>query len=226
VKTKYDEAIRFFNMKRWDTALQAFLQVDAGGYGPEEKAELAYYLGLCYTKLERFNDALLYLEQVVSANAETLRTCQCRLTLAYIYMSTGRPKMAEFELDRLVKGGFQSAQIHTMLGFSAWLQKHYKLAIECYERALRLDANNATAMNCLGYILADTGENVRRGLELCRMAVEKRPNSAAYMDSLGWAHYKCGELTEARFWLRRALDLAPRQREISGHMKTLVDEAS
>ncbi|MDR3301310.1 MAG: tetratricopeptide repeat protein [Spirochaetaceae bacterium] len=226
MKNKYDEAVRFFNLKRWDSALQTFLLVDTENYSTEQKTELAYYLGLCYTKLERYNDALIYLDQVVSANAGTLRTCQCRLTLAYIYVTTRRPKMAEFELERLVKSGFQSAQISNMMGFAAWAQNETEQAIEYYEKALELDANNPTALNCLGFILAETGTNVQRGIELCKKALDKHPNNAAYMDSIGWAYYKIGEITEARAWLRRALDIAPRQREISAHMKTLVGEAT
>jgi tetratricopeptide (TPR) repeat protein len=222
MKTKYEEAVRFYNMKRWDSALQTFQEVDGSNFSPEQKADLAYYLGLCYTKLERYNDALLYLEQVVSSAVGPLRTCQCRLTLAYIYMITRRPKMAEFELERLVKSGIQSAQIYTMMAYAAWMQKNKDRAVEMYEKALELDPNNPTAMNCLGYILAETGENISRALDLCKRALDKHPNSAAYMDSLGWAYYKNGEVAEARAWLRRALDLAPRQREISSHMKAVV----
>lgn len=224
---KFDEAVRLYNMKRWDSALQIFHDVDTSAYTPEEKMELAYYLGLCYTKLGRYTDAVLYLEQVVvTGEAGPLRVCQCRLTLAYIYMITKRPRMAEFELDRLVKSGFKSVQIYTMMAYAAWMQKQHERAVKMYENALDIDPNNPTAMNGLGFLLVDSGTDIRRGLELCRKAVDKRPLSAAYLDSLGWAYYKSGQLTEARHWLRRALDLAPRQRDISLHMKIIVAEAS
>ncbi|MDR2842974.1 MAG: tetratricopeptide repeat protein [Spirochaetaceae bacterium] len=226
IKTKMEEAIRFFNMKRWDSAMIAFMEVDSASFTEEERADLAYYLGLCYTKLERFNDALLYLEQVVTANVNPLRICQCRLTLAYIYMVTRRPKMAEFELDRLVKSGVKSVQIYTMLAFAAFSQNSVEKAISCYEAALEIDHSNLTAMNGLGFILVESGKDVQRGLELCKRVVDKKPQNPAYLDSLGWAYFKVGEMTEARQWLRRALDLAPRQKEISRHMKAVVGEAS
>ncbi|GMO50277.1 MAG: tetratricopeptide repeat protein [Termitinemataceae bacterium] len=221
-KANMEEAIRFYKMKRWDSAMTAFLDIDSSGFNEEEKTDLAYYLGLCYTKLERFNDALLYLEQVVTSNANALRMCQCRLTLAYIYMVTRRPKMADFELERLVKGGFKSVQIYTMQAFCAWSQKDEEKAIDCYEKALELDGLNLTAMNGLGFILVESGKDVQRGLELCKRAVNKKPQNASYLDSLGWAYYKIGEVSEARTYLRRALDLAPRQKEISLHMKAVV----
>jgi len=225
MKSKYDEAVKLYGMKRWDSALQCLQELDTSEFTPEQKADVAYYLGLCYTKLERFEDALIYLEQVVSETGSRLRVFQCRLTLAYIYMSTRRYKLAEFELEHLMNTGMESAQIYTMLGFAAWSQKQYDSAVKFYEQALELDPDNATALNGLGYILADSGRDVDRGLDLCRKAVNRRPSSPAYLDSLGWAYYKTGEIGEARAWLRRALDMAPRQREISSHMKTVVGAA-
>ncbi|MDR0448618.1 MAG: tetratricopeptide repeat protein [Treponema sp.] len=214
--------IRLFTGKRWDKALEEFLKIDASGFEAAENAELAYYLGLCYTKLERYDDALLYMEQVVTNSEDPLRVFQCRLTLAYIYVITGRSKMAEFELNRLMKGGFESIQIYTTMAYAAWSQKQYQKAVDFYEKALDMDSNNTTALNGLGYILADSDIDIKRGLKLCRQAVEKKPQSAAYLDSLGWAYFKNGDLNEARSWLRRAFDLSPHRKEIKNHMKIVV----
>jgi tetratricopeptide (TPR) repeat protein len=221
-KKPLDEGIRLFKTRRWDKALEEFLKTDSTGFGNEENIELAYYLGLCYTKLEHFDEALLYLEQVVTGSEDPLRIYQCRLTLAYIYVITGRSKLAEFELGRLVKSGYESIQIYTTMAFAAWSQKQYQKAVDFYERALDMDENNTTALNGLGYILADSDIDVKRGIKLCRKAVDKKPQSAAYLDSLGWAHFKNGEISEARSWLRRAFDLSPNRKEIKKHMKIVV----
>jgi tetratricopeptide (TPR) repeat protein len=218
----FKEGIRLFRLSRWEPALAELLKVDADGFSTEETADLAYYLGLCYTKLKRYDDALLYLEQVVTSSPDPLRLYQCRMALAYIYAITGRSKLAEFELGKLVEGGFESVQMYTTLAYAAWSQRHYQKAVDYYEKALELDKNNPTALNGLGFILADSDLDVPRGLRLCRKAVEKKPQSPAYLDSLGWAYFKSGDTAEARIWLRRALDLAPYQKEIREHMKTVV----
>jgi tetratricopeptide (TPR) repeat protein len=211
-------------MKRFELALQEFLRVNGGAFSDEEKIELAYYLGLCYTKLARYDDALLYLEQVVTNGHDVLRAYQCRMTLAYIYVTTKRSRMAEFELKRLQHSGFESVQLYTTLAYAAWLQKNYKNAVELYEKALDLDENNATAMNSLGFILVDTNMDLLRGLRFCRKAVDKKPQNPAYLDSLGWAYFKSGELLEARTWLRRALELAPQEKEIRNHLRIVIGE--
>ncbi|MDR1307126.1 MAG: tetratricopeptide repeat protein [Treponema sp.] len=219
-----EEGIRFFKIRRWDKALEEFLKINASVFETSGAVELAYYLGLCYAKLERYDDALLYLEQVVTVAPDPLRVYQCRLTLAYIYVITGRSKLAEFELGRLVKGGYESIQIYTTLAYAAWSQKQFQKAVDYYEKALGMDKNNATALNGLGYILADSDIDIPRGLKLCRRAVDRQPHSAAYLDSLGWAHFKNGDTGEARIWLRRALEIAPQRKEIKRHMKILVGD--
>jgi tetratricopeptide (TPR) repeat protein len=222
----FQEGIRLFRLKRWEPALQELLRVDTGDFDAGENTELAYFLGLCYTKLERYDEALLYLEQVVTAGQDPLRVYQCRMTLAYIYVITKRAKLAEFELKRLIDKGFESVQIYTTLAYAAWCQKQYKQAVELYEQALELDNDNATAMNGLGYVLVDANMDIQRGLRFCRKAVDHRPQSAAYLDSLGWAYFKNGEVQEARIWLRRALDMAPHHPEIRSHMRIVVGDAS
>ena len=221
-QSSLNEGIRLYRLKRWELALKELLAVNTDRFGTGENLELAYYLGLCYTKMERYDDALLYLEQVVTGGDNPLRIYQCRMTLAYIYVITKRSKMAEFELKRLANSGFESAQLYATLAYAAWVQKRPKQAVEYYEKALDLDENNTTALNGLGYVLVDSDLDLTRGLRSCKKAVDLKPNSAAYLDSLGWAYYKNGEILEARTWLRRALEAAPHHQEIRDHLKTVM----
>jgi tetratricopeptide (TPR) repeat protein len=211
-------------MKRYDLALKELSLVDGLLFSAEENAELAYYLGLCHTKMAHYEEALLYLDQVISAGQNILRSYQCRMTLAYIYVITRKTKMAEFELSRLQKSGFESVQLYTTLAYAAWIQRNVKGALDYYERALDMDENNTTAMNGLGYILVETNNDLIRGLRLCRRAVDRKPQNPAYLDSLGWAYFKNGEILEARGWLRRAMDLAPREKEIQDHWRIVTGE--
>jgi len=222
---RLQEGKRFFHLKRWENALKEFQLVDASKADTEEQAELAYYLGLCYTKLDRYDEASRYLEQVVTTGHDPMRSYQCRITLALIYIRTNRARMAEFELKRLRSAGFESAPMYNAMAYAAYTQKRYRQAIDYYEKTLELDNNNATAMNSMGYILADRGFDAKKGLMLCRKAIGIRPRNAAYMDSLGWAYYKCGEMAEARNWLQKAMDSAPAENEIREHFRIVTGEA-
>jgi len=221
---KIQEGVKLYRMKDWENALKEFLSRDTSDFTGEEKLERAYYLGLCYTKLKQYEQALVYLEQVVISSGDILRVYQCRMTLAYIYVLTKRVRMAEYELKRLRASGLESPLLYNTLAYAAHVQKQNKNAVDLYEKTLEIDSNNATAMNSMGYILADTGMDVMRALRLCRRAVDSRPESAAYLDSLGWAYYKSGEVVEARTWLRRALEVAPDEQEIQRHFKIVTGE--
>jgi len=78
-------------------------------------------------------------------------------------------------------------------------------------------------MNSLGFIYGEERLDLPRGIQLCRQAVEINPRNPAYLDSLGWACYRAGNLPEAKASLRRALDLAPGNREIAVHLREVLD---
>jgi tetratricopeptide (TPR) repeat protein len=216
------EGVRLFCKKRWEEALRELLRVSGDNVSDDEQAELAYYLGLCYAKLERYDEAPLYLEQVIGSGGDPLRVYQCRMTLAYIYIMTDRASMAETELEHLQANGLESVMLYNTMAYAVYAQKRYLGAIDFYEKALEIDSDNTTALNSLGYILADVGLDKLKGLRLCRKAVEKKSENAAYLDSLGWACYKCGKLKEARSWLRRAMDIAPQEKEIREHFRVVT----
>jgi len=71
---------------------------------------------------------------------------------------------------------------------------------------LETDPDDATVANYLGYLWAEREVRLDEALELVNLAVSVDPENAAYLDSLGWVHYRLGALDEAEFWLRRAIE--------------------
>ncbi|MEI6389419.1 MAG: tetratricopeptide repeat protein [Spirochaetota bacterium] len=188
--------------------------------------DLAYLLGLAHSRLGNWDTALLYLEQVVTGSGEFLRSCQCRLVLAFIYTKTGRNKLAEYELKQLSSSGYESVLVCSGLGFAAWAQGRTDEAIEWYGKALELEAGNANALNGLGYVLASSGRDLVRALEYCRRALASSPDNPAYLDSLGWACFKAGRINEAREHIAAALLRAPGESEILKHARALAGGAA
>jgi tetratricopeptide (TPR) repeat protein len=93
------------------------------------------------------------------------------------------------------------------------------------ERVLRqILANepaNANALNTLGYLLAVRGDKLDEAIGLVRRALEKEPNNGAYLDSLGWAHFRKGDLNEAEKYLAAAADRMPGNGEVLDHLGDL-----
>lgn len=67
--------------------------------------------------------------------------------------------------------------------------------------------DDADAANYLGYMWADRDVRLEEALDLIGRAVALDPENPAYLDSLGWVHFRLGDLGEAERWLRRAIDL-------------------
>jgi tetratricopeptide (TPR) repeat protein len=86
---------------------------------------------------------------------------------------------------------------------------------------LKADPNNATALNALGFTLADHNKRVHEALGYIEQAYEQRPDDPAIIDSMGWAHFRLGNYDQAEQYLRRAFKLLP-DGEIAGHLSEIM----
>jgi len=219
VNASFRNAVRLYNSKRYAMALDEFRKISED---PSSDPELCYYLGLCHTQIGQYEEALIYLEQVVTTDLNILHIYQSRMILSYIYTKTGRLKLAEFELESLLDAGYESAQVYAAFGYVAYRSARPEDAVAHLNKALALDPENVNAMNSLGYVLAEQGKSLDRALTLCRRAVEKKPENPAYLDSLGWVYFKLGRISEARTALRKALSNSGGNKEIAAHMRAAL----
>lgn len=86
------------------------------------------------------------------------------------------------------------------------------------KRAVEIAPKEAVALNYLGYSWAERGENLDEAFDLIEQAVAIEPNSGAYIDSLGWAHYQRGDYDEAVGHLEHAASLEPGDPTITDHL--------
>jgi tetratricopeptide (TPR) repeat protein len=93
------------------------------------------------------------------------------------------------------------------------------------ERILRqilaAEPSNPNALNTLGYMLAVRGEQLDEAISLVRRALEKDPDNGAFLDSLGWAYYRRGDLGEAQKYLAAAVERMPDNSEVLDHLGDL-----
>jgi tetratricopeptide (TPR) repeat protein len=74
-----------------------------------------------------------------------------------------------------------------------------------FRAVLKMNPNSASALNYLGYMLADRNVRLPEALDLIRKAVDQEPTNSAFLDSLGWVYYRMNKLEDAEESLRRAL---------------------
>jgi len=233
INSIFHDGIILYNKRDYNGALTYFLSLpDDADF---DNVELAYYIGLCYARLARYDDALLYIEQVVTAGnldddgevdkVKNSRVLQCRYILSIIYVMNNRKKLATFELNKLLEAGFKPASVYSSLAFIAWEEGEIEESISYYKKAIEIDPNNSTALNGLGYVLANENRDLSAALSYCKRALSLEPNSPACMDSLGVVYTKLGLMSDALKYLNKAQEMMPHSSEIAEHIK-LTQNAS
>jgi tetratricopeptide (TPR) repeat protein len=79
------------------------------------------------------------------------------------------------------------------------------------------DPQTATALNALGYTLADKTKRLDEALELIQKARSIAPTDPAITDSLGWVYYKMGRTEESLKLLEEAYKTFP-DPEVAAHL--------
>ena len=86
--------------------------------------------------------------------------------------------------------------------------RNYAEAEKQFRKCLDLFPQFAEAMNYLGYMWADRGENLEEARRLIEKAVELEPANPAFLDSMGWVLFKLKQPHEALGWLQKAVQHA------------------
>ncbi len=85
-------------------------------------------------------------------------------------------------------------------------QKNFDSAEAEFRKVLSSDADNAGALNYLGYMLADRDIRLDEAQKLIARALELEPGNGAYLDSMGWVQFRQNRLEQAEESLKQALE--------------------
>jgi tetratricopeptide (TPR) repeat protein len=97
-------------------------------------------------------------------------------------------------------------------------EKNYDMAEKTFRQVLEMDPTNASAMNYLGYMLADQNIRLSEAQDLIKKAVNLEPNNYAFLDSLGWVYYRMDRLEDAEQELTRSVQLMSKDPTIHDHL--------
>jgi tetratricopeptide (TPR) repeat protein len=85
-------------------------------------------------------------------------------------------------------------------------------AVDLFKQSIALDPDNAAeAYNYLGYLWADQNTHLEEAEEYIKRAVGADPDNGAYLDSLGWLHYRQGKYEQAIAELLNAANVLKEQ---------------
>ena len=155
---------------------------------------------------------------------ELLRSNQQPANSASFYQIEAEMLMRNGQLDgayALLTDALQQQPDNTSLLYSRSVISARQENIAASEGDLRailaLEPDNATALNALGYTLTNLTDRHQEAFDLIVRAYELEPENPAIIDSLGWVHYRMGNLPKAIEYLRDAYQAFP-DPEVAAHL--------
>jgi tetratricopeptide (TPR) repeat protein len=143
------------------------------------------------------------------------------LTIAQIYEKAKRWNDMGKALDdaeNLSKSDDDKETIYFMRGAMYERMKKFDLSEAEFRKVIKLNPENAGALNYLGYMLADRNVRLDEAFQMIKKAVDIDPNNGAYLDSLGWVLYRQGKLADAENTLTKAIDRISTDPTVHDHL--------
>jgi tetratricopeptide (TPR) repeat protein len=107
--------------------------------------------------------------------------------------------------EKLADSNQEKVTVTFMRGAMLERTKQFEAAEAEFRKVLAMDSENSSALNYLGYMLADRNERLDEAQKMVGKAVELEPQNGAYLDSMGWVYFRQNRLDEAADYLQKAL---------------------
>ena len=120
--------------------------------------------------------------------------------------NTGETAKAKKVIKDLLRQIPRDEYVYETAGYAYYEMDELAAMSRSFERAMRLTGSDDHGIkNSYGYCLTDKNKDLDKAKKLIDEAIEANPASPAYVDSLGWWHYRKGNLSEAKYLLEWAL---------------------
>jgi len=204
------------NAKRYDLELQAFDRIpEASPLWLSVQIQKAFALN----SLERVDESKALLDSLIAKNPKDIRPLDA---LGNIMRSHERYADARDAYSRAIALLPKPTKDNWALFYSRGVcnerLKNWPAAEADLKRALALSPEESVVLNYLGYSWVDQGMHLKTAMDYIRKAVKLKPEDGYYVDSLGWAYFRLGNLPAAVEQLERAVELRPDDPIINDHL--------
>ncbi len=166
-----------------------------------------FYRGRIAFEEKRFTEASSFLRQTIRKDSSF---ADGWLNLGFVYRELDSLDKSIEILRRGVEfcaDDKDKTRLLFALGASLERAGQFYEAVTVFRELIRINSEHAPALNYLGYMLADRGEQLTYALELIEKAMAISPDNGAYIDSYGWVYYRMGNFDLALTELQKAASL-------------------
>ena len=206
----------YYNGKR-DEALKLLEPLKARGILSENGF---YVLGYLYAQHQAYDKAVEAFLRVKKAQPDYIPVYEVLGSVLYSkkdYLGSKsvledglqrvKPEDNQNRLDLMFSLGNVSHELKDDQGCEAWMKK-----------VLDLEPDYAPALNYLGYLYAERGDNLEQAEGMIERALKAEPGNGHYLDSMGWVLFKLGRLEAALDYTKTSLANLGAHPEVYEHL--------
>lgn len=241
-------ALIYYEVKRYDQAIEIFQEilkrepdsnrviyylgviyenVDKPEEGMREFAKIPprsefyrdarLHMAYLYQRQKRAAEAVRILKEGLDQKPEEAGLYEF---LGEIYSKDDRYEEAVKVLREGLEKVANKESLHYSLGLVHDRAGRYGEGIRQMRSVLKLNPNNANALNYIGYTYAEQNrkDKLDEALLLIQKALLLKPNDGYITDSLGWVYFRKGDLDQAFLYIQKAYDLVPGEPTITEHL--------
>jgi len=177
--------------------------------------EAQFSLANLIARTQSTDKAIELLDNLENLNVE--QQIQVIKTQASLLSKDKRNQEAFDLLDKAVKNLPNTPELVYDYALAAERLAKFDIMESELRRAIAEKPDFAAAYNALGYSFADRNIRLKEAITLIEKALTLTPNDHYMLDSLGWAHYRKGNLDKAIQFLEQAFRINP-DPEIAAHL--------
>jgi len=114
--------------------------------------------------------------------------------------------------------------IYSIMGDSYNELDNWPKAAESYEASIKLDPNNATALNNYAYYLSVRKEKLNEAKLMSKKSLDIEPENPSFLDTYGWILYQVGEYEDAKIYIQKAIDVGGASAEVYEHLGDVYEK--
>ncbi len=97
------------------------------------------------------------------------------------------------------------SQIFASLGEAYNAIKDYNKSDSCFERALKIQPNDASTLNNFAYYLSLRKNRLEEAEVMSKKSLELQPDSKSFLDTYGWILFQQGKYADAKLYIEKAI---------------------
>ncbi|MBU0653864.1 MAG: tetratricopeptide repeat protein [Gammaproteobacteria bacterium] len=199
--------------KRSKDAIETYKNATQGSFGLEATGRVANLL----VETDGLEAARQWLGEEVKSATNDVRKVQVLLVEGQLLHDKGKYQDAITSYDQAI--GVKPDDFDALYSRSLSMERlgNFEAAEKDLRTLVKLQPDNATVLNALGYMLVVNTKRYDEAEKLISKALEIRPSDAAIMDSMGWLYFRSGKLDKAEEWLRKAYNQL-KDPEVASHL--------